>query len=545
MTIFFTLRHALAPPAPLTLAPLAAAVALATMLLSGCATRDALIQDQQAQSARAGQAQQILRQNIPPPAYLRQDSTPRFASRSVPLDTSLNLPAHLGKVTLRLPGRHGLGQIAELLSRLIELPVVVTPDALLDPALFQPGGATAVTAAAALASTEQNAAVQIQRQAAAMKATTVLFNDTELRTTFELNYSGSLRGFLDDLCTRAGLQWRYNEGRIVLSRVVTRVIPVKAISGGIIASASVTAGKGITANSSASGDFWAALDANLKNQISALGKLQMDPRIGSVTVSDALHNVETIERFVNAQNELMMRQLTLEVEVLQVDLRQEQSSGIDWGSVSSRLNGTLTMRSPSGLGSYSGTASPSFSFVKGNDSALISLLEDFGKVNTAYSAVLTTTHRQPVPLGVTSNEGYLKSVTAGTVGTNGVSTGATLTADTIVTGFSMLVTPTVMDSGRILLESALSVSALRELKDFSSGEGNLKNSIQLPAVDDFSTLQRLSVKAGETLVMTGFEREILLRDERDVIRGVLPASQRVKSSRQSTVILITPRLSAP
>jgi hypothetical protein len=96
-----------------------------------------------------------------------------------------------------------------------------------------------------------------------------------------------------------------------------------------------------------------------------------------------------------------------------------------------------------------------------------------------------------------------------------------------------------------LLESALSVSALRELKDFSSGEGNLKNSIQLPAIDDFSTLQRLSVKAGETLVMTGFEREILLRDERDVVRGVLPASQRVKSSRQSTVILITPRLSAP
>ena len=156
-----------------------------------------------------------------------------------------------------------------------------------------------------------------------------------------------------------------------------------------------------------------------------------------------------------------------------------------------------------------------------------------------------TEELEPVPLGVTSNEGYLKSVTAGTVGTNGVSTGATLTADTIVTGFSMLVTPTVMDSGRILLESALSVSALRELKDFSSGEGNLKNSIQLPAVDDFSTLQRLSVKAGETLVMTGFEREILLRDERDVIRGVLPASQRVKSSRQSTVILITPRLSAP
>ena len=68
-------------------------------------------------------------------------------------------------------------------------------------------------------------------------------------------------------------------------------------------------------------------------------------------------------------------------------------------------------------------------------------------------------------------------------------------------------------------------------------EGGLSVSV-LQGVD-------LSVKAGETLVMTGFEREILLRDERDVVRGALPASQRVKSSRQSTVILITPRLSAP
>ena len=518
---------------------------LAALLLPGCATREAITAEQQSQSARAGQAQQILRQSPPPPTYLRQDNTPRFASRSVPLDPSLNLPTHLGKVTLRLPGRHGLAQIAELLSRLIELPVAVTPDALLDPALFEPGAPVAQASAAATPSSEQSAALLTQRQASALKATTVLFNDTELRTSFELNYSGPLRGFLDDLCTRAGLQWRYGEGRIVLSRMVTRVIAVKAVSGGITASASLTAGSGITANSSASGDFWAALAANLKNQVSARGSLQIDPRIGSVTVTDALQNVDNIERFVNTQNELMMRQLTLEVEVLQVDLRQEQSAGIDWSSVSSKLNGTLSLRSPPGLGSYSGVASPVFSFVKGNEVALISALEEFGKVNSAYSAVLTTTHRQPVPLGVTSKEGYLKSVTAGTVGTNGVSTGATLTADTITTGFSMLVTPTVLDSGRILLESALSISALRELKDFSSGEGNLKNSVQLPAIDDFSTLQRLSVKAGETLVMTGFEREIMLRDERDVIRGVLPASQRVKGSRQSTVILITPRLSAP
>ena len=518
----------------------------AALGLPGCATYKDVVEDQRAQSARAGQAQQIIRQSAPPPSYLRQDTTPRFASRSVPLDPSLHLPPHLGKLTLRLPGRHSLGQIAELLSRLIELPVQVTPDALMDPALFQPGTAAPPPASTAVASSAQSAAAQTQSQAAALRATTMLFNDAELRTTFELNYSGPLRGFLDDLCSRAGLQWRFNEGRIVLSRVVNRVIAVKALSGGITASASLAGGPSLSATSTANGNFWAALTANLKEQVSAQGKLQVDERLGSVTVTDALSNVEAIERFINAQNELMMRQLTLEVEVLQVDLKQEQSTGINWNAVSSQLNGTLTLRSPDTLGSFSGAAGGTFSFIKGKDTALVSLLEEFGKVNTAYSAVLTTTHRQPVPLGVTSKEGYLKSVTAGTVSSlTGVATGATLTADTITTGFSMLITPTVLDSGRILLESLLSVSSLRELREFSSGEGALRNSVQLPAVDDFTTFQRLSVRAGETLVMTGFEREILLRDERDLVRGVVPASQRAKASRQSTAILITPRLSAP
>jgi len=519
---------------------------LTTLWLSGCATYKDIVEDQRSQSARAGQAQQIVRQSAAPPAYLRQDTSPRFASRSVPVDPSLNLPSHLGKLTLRLPGRHGLGQIAEMLSRVTELPVLVTPDALMDPALFQPGTAAAAAAGPALASSAQNSEAQTQSQAAALRATTVIFNNAELRTTFELNYSGSLRGFLDDLSARAGLQWRYNEGRIVLSRVVTRVMPVKAVSGGITASATLTAGGAINASSAASGNFWAALSANIKDQASPLAKIQVDERLGLVTVTDALTNVEAIERFIAAQNELMLRQLTLEVEVLQVDLRQEQSTGINWASISSKLNGTLALKTPDILGSFAGASAASFSFTRGNNKAILSLLEEFGKVNTAYSAVLTTTNRQPVPLGVTSKEGYLKSVTAGTVSTTGgASTGATLTADTITTGFSMLLTPTVLDSGRILLESVLSVSALRELKEFGTGEGVLRNSIQLPAIDDFTTLQRLSVKAGETLVMTGFEREILLRDERDIVRGVVPSSQRAKAGRQSTVILITPRLSSP
>ena len=520
---------------------------VSALLLVACtATRTSIKEEQQALSSRAGQAQQTLRQPTPRPAYLVDDVRPKFATRSVPVEPGLSLPPEYGNVVLRMPGRHSLSAIAELISRLTNLPVLVTPDALLDPAVFMPGiVATAVSTAAKTPDAGVAAAGQTQIRAGALGMTAVTHTDTELRTTYELNYRGSLAGLLDQITTKAGLQWRYQDGRIVMSRMVTRVLTVKALFGGVKSSSQLDIGAGMSVASSVDSDFWASLESNLKNQVSPLGKLQIDLRSGTVTVTDALPNVEAVERLVQVQNDTMMRQVVLEVEVLQVDLRQEQYAGINWSAVGTLLNASVVSASPSSLPSYSGNTVGSLTFTRGNSALLVSALEEFGKVNTAYSAVLTTTNRQPVPLGVTSNEGYLKQVTAGTVAASGALGGSTLSAGTITTGFTLVVTPMVLDSGRVLLESALSVSSLRDLKSFSSGVGGMMNSIQLPAIDQFSTLQRLSVKLGDTLVMSGFEREIFLRDDIDMVRGVIPGSQRSKSMRQSTVIIITPRLSTP
>jgi hypothetical protein len=106
----------------------------------------------------------------------------------------------------------------------------------------------------------------------------------------------------------------------------------------------------------------------------------------------------------------------------------------------------------------------------------------------------------------------------------------------------MVLVPLIMDSNRILIESTMQISALREMKNFSSGSGSNANSIQLPNVDSYNSLQRVSVAAGDTIVMSGFEREVTLRDEIDVVRNTIPGSRRGRVTKQSTVILITPRL---
>lgn len=522
------------------------------MLVAGCAQdlKEKITDEQMGIQIRAERAQAIARKNQQNSPYLVEETTPKFTTRSVPYERVDTLPSHLGRITMRVPGRHNLSAIAEMMERLIEIPVVMSPDALLDAAMFTPGVAVAAAQVTEKPSEAMSANEEAKQKSSQAGAKTVLYNDRELRNTFELNYAGSVAGLFDHIATRAGLQWQYQGGRIVFTRLVTRAMSVKALSGGVKSSGTVTVGTGINASTASESDIWPMLEATLKNMISPRGRMQVDPKSGLVTVTDALQNVNEVARFIDKQNDTMLRQVVLDVEVLQVDLTQEHASGIDWSVVSAGLgnSGAITAAGASMVKPFSGGEPGTVQSVVqrrdgGSVKALITALEQFGRVSTSYSTVVVTTNRQPVPLGVQNSEAYLASVTAGTVNsTTGVSTGATLTASTVNTGFSMVLVPLIMDSNRVLIESTLQVSALREMKNFSSGSGTTANSIQLPSVDSYNTLQRVSVATGDTIVMSGFEREVLMRDATDVVRDVVPGSRRGKSTKQSTVILVTPRL---
>ena len=521
--------------------------------LAGCAQQlmHNITDEQLTLQMRAEQAQALARQPQLNARFLIEETVPKFASRSVSYQRVDPLPPHVGKVTMRVPGRHSLSAIAEMLERLVEIPVVMSPDALLDATLFTPGPAVAAVLVIEKPSEAMQANEDIkQRSTKGGSNASVQFTERELRNTLEINYSGTLTGLLDHIAARAGLHWQYQGGRIAFSRVVTRALSVKALAGGVRTAGTLTMGPAISAGSSSESDVWPMLDSALKNMISARGRLQVDAKSGTVTVTDAVQNVEVITRFIELQNDTMLRQIVLDVEVLQIDLSQEHASGIDWTVVSNGLGnaGAVTWTGGSIVKPYSGADPGSIQSVisrrdGGGVKTLITALEQFGRVSSSYSTVVATTNRQPVPLGVQNAESYLASVTAGTQNAvTGVNTGATLTASSVSTGFSMVLVPLIMDSNRILIESTMQISALREMKNFSSGSGVTANSIQLPNVDSYNTLQRVSVAAGDTIVLSGFEREVTLRDEIDVVRNTVPGSRRGRVTKQSTVILITPRL---
>jgi type IVB pilus formation R64 PilN family outer membrane protein len=241
------------------------------------------------------------------------------------------------------------------------------------------------------------------------------------------------------------------------------------------------------------------------------------------------------------------------VEVLQVNLNTDFQSGIDWNYVSDTMQlGKLQIKGPTAVASAD--AASTIGLVLKNaagttNQLLFQALEKFGRVSSAYSTVVTTVNRQPVPVGNQTTQTYLKSVTptlltsnTGGTSNNNVYGPPALTPGEITTGFSLTLLPILLDSNQVLLECGLSLSSLKSLTSFNSGSGTGLQTIQQPSVANFAVLQRLVAKSNETIVLSGFDAELLQSQQIDPLLNNLPGSRKGSKDRTTTVVLITPRL---
>ena len=525
-------------------------------LLTGCASSfDPTVKaGHEETKERSALAQNSLRQAQNSVPLVSEDHTLRFTQKSIPFVRSSMLPTSIGNITLRVPGRHNLSTVADLISNASGIPVIMTPDALQDPTAFTPGRNTTSPNVVTKDAANEDA---VYTSLMAAGASRLALSDQVAQNTIELNYSGSLSGLLNQVAAKTRLRWTYEDDRIVFRRVITRSILVKSLPGSIKSTGTLsmssggTNGGSLSINSDADTDFWSALEKTIPLLVSSQGQFIVDARVGLITVRDAIDNVQAVEKLVELQNSLFLRQISMNVEVLQVDLSLEHQSGIDWNYVSDTLAKTNSVVSLTGAPVLVGTSTPGAFGIKMNNGSqtsqvMLKMLEKFGRVSTAYSSVLTTVNRQSVPVGVLNTLAYLKSITPAPLTT--MSSGSTLASGVglvpgeITTGFSLNLLPMVLDSNRVLLQCSISISSLRELTKFSSGSGDAIQSIQQPNIDTFASLQRMTLNSGETMVIMGFERDESRTSQTDVVRNSVPGSRLTSSNKKSTIILVTPRL---
>lgn len=361
--------------------------------------------------------------------------------------------------------------------------------------------------------------------------------DVTSTSTIKVNYSGPLSGFLDAVAARHGVNWKYAGGSVIVYRMDSKTWYIKALPGDTSLTATVstsssasgsssgvtgstgedsagTVSSGMTGSSSSAGSgaqtatytsstkVWTEVESTIKSQLSKDGKVIVSPGTSSVTVTDTKTVLESVDGYIRTLNKSLSRQAVINVKVYAVSLNDGNQNGIDWTLVYAMAKGSISVASPfAGNNASSLTASILNSGHFNGTSAIVKALETQGKVSLMTTSSTTTLNSQPVPVQVARQTGYLSSISTTISGTSGASQ-TSLTPGTITTGFNMNLLPAIYNDGRMLLQYAISISDLAGLTSVSSNG----QTIQVPEINTRNFLQRVGMKSGQTLVLSGFER---------------------------------------
>lgn len=405
--------------------------------------------------------------------------------------------------------------------------------------------------------------------------------DGSLQGRVQLQYSGTLRGLLDEIAGRNDASWRYNVRTNSLeffrfeSKTLTLSVPAgpKSVSAAISLSG-VSGGSGGGGGGSGAGNVavsqnltvnpWAGVMSGIQSILNetdsgsasgaaapgapgggaaggmtasgGAGRAAATPELGIITVTARPRALERITSYVESINTRFAQNVLIDIKVYSVTLSRQASLGFSLDAVYSYLNRNgLSVAGPSPLQPSAGT--PGQLTIQVNDptnrlagSTLVAqALSQFGDVALQTQGQVLAVNGQPSPIQVANEVNYLAS--SSLTQTPNVGATTTLTPGTRVVGFTANFLPLILDDNRILLQYQLQLSSLTALTQAVSGT----SSIQTPQISSQSLQQQAYVRDGQSIVLFGFDQT---RDTTDTAMGIGGASRASGASRQMVVIVM-------
>lgn len=345
--------------------------------------------------------------------------------------------------------------------------------------------------------------------------------------------NGSLRSLLDTIASRFGVFWRYHKGGIQFHFLDTRTFNMAALpgdtslssvissgsnsgsssssgtsSGSSGASSSVTGSNAQNTRSNFQMNIWKEVEESVKNMLTKLPEFEkqvgvtISPATGTLTVTDTPAVLSRVEKFVEKQNDILSRQVMVNVSILTVSGSDVEDFGINWNLAYQTLNNKFGIKNTfetaaQATGFSFGVINPGSRF--NGTELMINVLNQQGKVFLKRSTSMVTLNNRPAPVQVARQTTYLQSASTTTTES---STSASLTPGVVTSGFNMVVVPNIMKGGNIMLQFATDSSELRSIRTVTSGD----TTIESPEVDTRNTSQQVMMKSGETLIISGVDQ---------------------------------------
>jgi len=208
-----------------------------------------------------------------------------------------------------------------------------------------------------------------------------------------------------------------------------------------------TSGSSITTTTET--DFWKELDEALHALI-AVDKdatVVINRQSGVVIARAKSMQLREIDNFLTTTQNQISRQVILEAKILEVTLNDSHQDGVQWSSI---VREGLQAFATSGV--YTLTANAG-SFVAGDFTAVVNLLESQGKTNVLSSPRISTLNNQQAIIKVGEDASFVTGISAAIVsgGLTNTVTQPTPILTPYFSGIALDVTPQINDSGDITL----------------------------------------------------------------------------------------------
>ena len=346
-----------------------------------------------------------------------------------------------------------------------------------------------------------------------------------------LNYQGTVKGLLDKITSYYNLFWEFDNSRVSIIRLKTVSYKIFANVGKVKSSiemnnsstsktggssgvsGSTSEGKGVQRSRIVSDvDIWKDIEADLKTIVSKEGSISVNRAAGFVSVSDSPWIQKSIKSYIDKLNDELSRQAAIIVKVYNLDIDDSSSHGFNADAIFTSLKNEYSLNLKtiadsaaaalsSGIlsGAILDTATGGMGQFKGSQ-FILEALRSYGKVSLVTTASGISLNNQDLPIQNVINTGYLAEAA---ISSNNYNTTTSMIPGNLTTGFSMIVTPHILDNNKIVLQYSVSLSNLDKMNEYKSG----MSTIQTPDYSSRSFTQRVALESGSTLLLAGFETD--------------------------------------
>ncbi|MDD3370334.1 MAG: hypothetical protein PHE27_00765, partial [Alphaproteobacteria bacterium] len=175
----------------------------------------------------------------------------------------------------------------------------------------------------------------------------------------------------------------------------------------------------------------------------------------------------------------------------------------------------------------SNLGSLSVAILKGSSDPTIGTAEVFKALSTIGDTTqvaqfpMTTLNNHPVSRRVGIDRAYIAGINSITATGTGTSTSYTPVISTIHSGFSLQLTPRLLDDGRILLQYSLGLIGIEDMGETSfltndDATGTSAQKIYLPVTDNRIFIQQSMLRSGQTLMIGGIDRTDMTQNKQGI-----------------------------